>query len=81
MSWGSGLLVEFLVDRLVAGERGKTRKIEGGTGSGGVGSTDGSRADTAGTKTSEEGSTVALLGYCHRDGMGERARDVWWSNL
>ena len=55
------IIVVFFIDLLVAGVGGETGDVEGSTWSGGVGHVGGSGADTAGAKTSEEGSTVALL--------------------
>jgi len=69
------VVVEFLIDRLVAGVGGKTGDIEGGTWSGGVGHVGGSGTNAAGAKASEEGSTVVLLRYGHREG----AKDAWWA--
>jgi len=67
---GFRVVVEFLINRLFAGVGGKTGEIEGSTWSGGVGHVGGSGTDTTGTKTSEEGSTVVLLRYGHRKGIG-----------
>ena len=64
------VVVEFFINRLFAGVGGKTGEVEGGTRSGGVGHVGGSRADTAGAKTSEEGSTVVLVRYGHLKGIG-----------
>ena len=67
---GFRVVVEFLINRLFAGVGGKTGEIEGSTWSGGVGHVGGSGTDTAGAKTSEERSTVVLLRYGHRKGIG-----------
>ena len=63
------IVVEFFIHRLFAGVGSKTGDIEGSTRSGGVGHVGGIGADTAGAKTSEEGSTVVLLRYGHRRGI------------
>jgi hypothetical protein len=70
------VIVELIINRLVAGE-GEMGDIEGGAWSGSVGQTGGGGADTAGAKTSEEGSTVVLLGDGHLEGIWrERGRFV-----
>lgn len=66
---GFRVVVEFLINRLFAGVGGKTGETEGSTRSGGVGHVGGSGTDAAGAKTSEEGSTVVLLRYGHREGI------------
>jgi len=72
---GFGVIVEFFIDRLVAGVGSKTGDVEGSTWSGGVGHVGGSGTDTAGAKTSEEGSTVVLLRYGHREEAKEGSVD------
>lgn len=81
-SGGKGGLVESTWNVEVLGFRvvaqffimgGKPREIESCTGSGSVGDVGRSGANTAGTKASEEGGTVVLVGDSHREGIGERA--------
>ena len=86
---GLRVVVEFFIDRLVAGVGRKTGDIKGGAWGGGVGHVGGSGADTAGAKSSEEGSTVVLLGDGHLGrgsggrlggllrGRGSRAGEGW----
>lgn len=70
-----GAVVELLLNRLVTGVGGKTGEVEGSTRGGCVRHVGGSGANTAGAKASEEGSTVVLLRYGHRKGIGrERGR-------
>ena len=64
---------------------GKTREVESCTGSGGVGHIGGSGTNTAGTKTSEEGGAVVLVGYSHRgigresDGLLNKLHEAKWT--
>lgn len=62
---GFMVVVELLVNWLVARKGRKTGDVEGGAWSGSVGHIGGSGADTAGAKAREEGSTVVLLGDSH----------------
>ena len=65
---GFRVVVEFLVNLLVAGVGGETGEVEGRAWGGGVGHIGGSGADTAGAKTSKEGGAVVLVGDGHLEG-------------
>lgn len=81
-SGGKGGLVESALNVDVLGFRvvprflivgGKTREIESCTGGGSVGNVGRSGANTAGTKASEEGGTVVLVGNSHRKWIGRES--------
>ena len=69
---GFRVVVEFLINLLVAREGGKTGDVEGSAWGGGVGHIGGSGADAAGAKTREEGGAVVLVGDSHLGGSGGR---------
>lgn len=72
----SGRNVDVLGFRVVLGffiVRGKTGKVESSARSGGVGNVGRTRTDTAGAKSSEEGSTVVLVRYSHMGGIGRES--------